>query len=172
MRKTTGMRAWIAAGLLMMTPMVASASQIAYAGPSDREMATPNHLEAQARALFATPARYGEAVRLFVKAADMREVGDPIRVKDLIMASRLTYYRADTERALELMSRAANEALSTGDVLTAAHSFMDGAFLAQEVGHAGVVTELVKKAERLSYSPLIAAADRQEILNRIASSGA
>ena len=79
-------------------------------------------------------------------------------------------FHLDTETgALTAAAGAQGAWLGTGDVLTAAHSFMDSAILAQELGHAGVVTELVKKAERLSYSPLIAKADREDILNRIAS---
>ena len=167
MRKTNGWAAIVTAGVLLASPLAASATQNEYGGPSDRTDASPSELEAKARTLFSSPARYGEAVRLFVEAADQREIGDPQRVKNLSMASRLTYYSGDTSDALDLMQRAANEAMATGDVLAAAHSYMDGAFLAQEIGQVGVAAELMKKAERLSFSPLIAARDRDGIRARI-----
>lgn len=169
MRYSNDWAAWITAGMLLVTPMAATGSQIEGAGPSDRVEVGPTELEAEARALFATPARYTEAVRLFIKAADLREIGDQQRVKNFAMASRLTYYRGDINGALSLMQRAANEALSTGDVLAAAHGFMDSAYLAQEAGEAGVAGEMIKKAERLTYSPLLAQKDKEELRNRISA---
>jgi Flp pilus assembly protein TadD len=168
MRNRNGWAAIITAGVLLAGPMAATGSQIEQGGPSDRVTDDPTALEAQARSLFSTPTRYAEAVRLFVRAADLREIGDPQRVKNLSMASRLTYYRGDTSDALDLMQRAANEAMSTGDVLAAAHGFMDGAYLAQEIGQIGLATQLMKKAEKLSFSPLIAQTDREEIRARVA----
>jgi ATP/maltotriose-dependent transcriptional regulator MalT len=169
MRYTNDWAAWITAGMLLVTPMAATGSQIEGAGPSDRVEANPTELEAEARELFASPTRYDEAVRLFVKAAELRGVGDQQRVKDFVMASRLTYYRGGVAEALSLMQRAANEALSTGDVLAAAHGFMDSAYLAQEAGEAGVATEMIRKAERLTYSPLLAREDREELRSRISA---
>lgn len=168
MRNRRGWAAIITAGVLLAGPVAATGSQIQQGGPSDVARDDPTALEAQARSLFSTPARYSEAVRLFVKAADLREIGDPQRVKNLTMASRLTYYRGDAANALDLMQRAANEAMSTGDVLAAAHGYMDSAYLAQEIGQQGVAAELMKKAEKLSYSPLIAQDDREQIRSRIA----
>jgi len=170
MWQTNEWAAWVTAGMHLVTPMATKASQTETGGPSDRvEKTNPAQLEAQARSLFASPTRYGEAVRLFVEAADQREIGDPLRVKNLVMASRLTYYRGQTHDALHLMQRAANEAISTGDVLAAANSYMDSAFLAQELGHTGVAAEMMKKAERLSYSPLLAQEDRDYIRNRLSN---
>lgn len=169
MRNRQGWAAIITAGLLLAGPVAATGSQIEQGGPTDRVADNPTELEAQARSLFSSPARYDEAVRLFVKAAGLRDIGDPQRVKDLSMASRLAYYRGETGEALDLMRRAADEAMSTGDVLAAAHGFMDSAYLAHEIGQTGVAAELMKKAEKLSYSPLIAQADREEIRARIAS---
>jgi hypothetical protein len=167
MRNTNGWAAFFTAGLLLAGPIAATGTQMEEDGPSDRVTADPTELETQARSLFSSPTRYAEAVRLFVKAAELRDIGDPQRVKNLTMASRLTYYRGDTGDALDLMRRAADEAMSTGDVLAAAHAFMDSAHLAHEIGRTGVASELLKKAEMLSYSPLIAQDDREHIRLRI-----
>jgi hypothetical protein len=172
MKKTSAMAAVLAAGLFGAMAAPGSASQYAEtAVPSASRSKTidPQEFESRAKSLFSNPKRYDEAIKLFLKAADTREVGDPVRVKDVIMASRLAYYREDMARSLSLMQRAADEAAATGDVLTAAHAYMDAAFLARGFTNADVVVALVKKAELLAYSPLISELDKEGILVRIRS---
>ena len=171
MRNTNGWAVLAAAGMLMAGPLAAAGSLIDNGGTSHAVAPNPTEIEERARSLFSSPARYGEAARLLLKAADQREIGDPQRVKNLSMASRLRYYRGDAEEALALMQRAAAEAMSTGDVLTAAWGYIDGAFLAQEIGQVDVAAEMLKKSERLSHSPLIAQSDRDEIRARTALRG-
>jgi len=171
MRKMSAIAAVVAAGLFSASPAVASASQYTEDIPTARSSKSinPDEYEARARSMFSNPKRYDEAIKLFLKAAETRDVGDPIRVQDIIMASRLAYYREDLGRSLSLMQRAADEAAATGDVLTAAHSYMDAAFLAKEAGTVEVVVNLVRKAEMLAWSPLISALDKEGILARIRS---
>jgi len=169
MRKTSALTAIVAAGLFAFGPGLTSASQMALATTDSHNAADPHEFESRAKSLFAYPKRYDEAIKLFLKAADTREVGDPVRVQDLVMASRLAYYRDDHGRSLALMRRAADEASSTGDVITAAHAYMDAAFIARLEGSAETVVQLVKKAELLAYSPLIGDKDRDGILVRIRS---
>ncbi len=169
MRKTIAFATILAAGLISLRPAAGSAKQIAFAGPSDRVTADPTDFESQARSLFPYPKRYDEAARLFLKAADTRELGDPIRTRDISMAARLSFYRGDVERARTLMERAADEAASTGDVMQAAATYLDAAFLARESGDGENVTRLARKAEMLARSPLLADKDRDDILNRIKS---
>jgi hypothetical protein len=169
MRKTSAWTAVVAAGLFALGPGLASASQMALATTDAHNAADPHEFESRAKSLFAFPKRYDEAIKLFLKAADTREVGDPVRVQDMVLASRLAFYRQDRDRSLAYMLRAADEAAATGDVITAAHSYMDAAFIAKQVGNAETVVKLVKKAELLAYSPLIGDKDREGILVRIRS---
>ena len=171
MRNTNGWAVLAAAVMLVAGPLAAAGSLIEDGGTSHAVAPDPTELEERARSLFSSPARYGEAARLLLKAADQREIGDPQRVKNLSMASRLTYYRGDVSEALAIMERAAAEAMSTGDVLAAARGYTDGAFLAHEIGQVKVAEQLLKKAERLSHSPLIAQSDRDEIRARTALGG-
>lgn len=124
-------------------------------------------LERQARGLFSQPGEYGKASKLLLQAAQERELGDPERIRDLHMASRLAFYKGDEGKALELMTRAAEESLSVGDVIAAAHHFADAAFLAKENNRVVEAAELVKKATLLAASPLIAKQDRAAILARV-----
>ena len=168
MRKTM-MWAMVMGVALTAWPGVAMAGQ----GPGNVEErkgeVSPEDLEAQAQRLFETPKKYGEAVKLYVKAADMRSPGDPMRITDLVMASRLSYYAGKETRAAELMERAADEAHAAGDVVRAANAYIDASFLAQAAGNHLKVPELVKKAQLLTSSPLLAASERESILRRIAA---
>jgi hypothetical protein len=79
----------------------------------------------------------------------------------------LSYYRGDEWKALQLMTQAAEEALATGDVVTAAHQFADAAFLAKAAKRPAEAVEFARRSAMLSSSPLIAAKDREAILARI-----
>jgi len=165
MRKSV-ISAAILAGLLTLKAGSGAAVQVAYAAPSLSET-DPAGLEEAARNLFPNPKRYGEAVKLFLKAAELRAPADPMRVSDLVMASRLSFYRGDAEKARALMERAADEALTYGDVVTAAQTYLDAAFLAQEAKDRESVKRLAKRAEQLSNSPLLAADQRANIRRRV-----
>jgi len=169
MRTTNAWMRLLAAGVLLVSPVAVAGSTI-HEDVSESAPVNPATLEARARQMFASPTRYAEAARLFARAAGQRDIGDPLRVEDLVMASRLTYYHGNVRNALDLMQRAASEALSTGDVIIAAHRFMDGAVLAHELGDADVVESMATKAERLSHSPLLTRQDRDEIRGRIRGS--
>jgi hypothetical protein len=160
------MAAVVLAGLMTLAAEAGSATQVAMAGPMVKG-ADPVDLETQARNLFPNPKRYGEAARLLLKAAERRSPGDPARIGDLILSSRLTYYNGDAARARALMERAADEALASGDVINAAHSFMDAAFLAQDAKESESITRLIGKARMLAASPFISQKDREGILGRL-----
>ena len=132
----------------------------------------PVVLESQAQAFFGTPKRYGDAAKLYVRAAEIRVAGDPQRIMDLMMASRMSYYDGSTTRAWEIMERAAEEALAAGDVVNAAHAFVDASFLAKEAGANTRVIELARRAQLLTSSPLLETAQREAILSRIGEPGA
>jgi hypothetical protein len=165
MRKSV-VSAMILAGVLTLRAGAGSASQVAYAGPSLNDP-DPAGLEEEARSLFSNPKKYGEAVKLFLRAAEMRQPGDRVRLNDLVMAARLTFYRGDAEKARMIMERAADEALAYGDVVTAAHTYVDAAFLAQDAKDAVSVVRLTTKAKQLSNSPLLAQQERNNIVSRL-----
>jgi hypothetical protein len=139
-----------------------------YAGPATGEATVrAEELEREARTLFSQPKAYGRAAKLLQKAAAERVPGDPVRVKDLQLASRLVFYRGDEWKALDLMTQAANEALSSGDVISAAHHFADAAFLAKEGKRPAEAKDLAARAAMLAGSPLIDSKAREAILARV-----
>jgi len=169
MRKTSAWTALLVAGLTLV-PALAAASQVAQSGPVLKRGTDPIDLETRARAMFTNPKRYAEAARLYQRAADQRAPGDRVRVEDLTMAARLTFYDGDAAKARILMERAADEALAAGDVINAAHAYVDAAFLAQDARESERVADLLGRARMLAGSPLLAQQERDSILARVARS--
>jgi hypothetical protein len=158
----------MAAGLGIASSARADQMAMEYAGPgSNRATTQAEKLEQRAKDLFSQPERYGRAAKLLQRAAATREIGDPERIRDLQLASRLSYYKGDEGKALVLMRKSAEEALATGDVIVAANRYVDAAFLAKSAGQVDEATEMVKKATLLAGSPLIDVASRSAILTRV-----
>jgi hypothetical protein len=166
MRKTSAWTALVVAGLTL-APAMGAASQVAESGPMVKRGTDPVDLEERARSLFTNPERYDEAARLYARAADLRDAGDRMRVEDLMMAARLTFYDGSAAKARVLMERAADEALAAGDVIIAAHAFVDAAYLARDARENERVAELLNRAKMLAGSPLIAQKERENILSRV-----
>jgi hypothetical protein len=124
-------------------------------------------LEARAEALYSSPRRYRDAARLHEQAARVRGAADPQSAKNLRQAARLYHYAGDVARARSTMERAADAAMQVGDVVTAAASYLDAAFMARDEGLATEVERLVERARLLGNSPLLDAAQRDAILGRI-----
>ncbi|MCI0435757.1 MAG: hypothetical protein L0271_19260 [Gemmatimonadetes bacterium] len=163
----------IVLGAALSVPVVGHAqSGVVYGGRTATDDVDAAVLESRAQSLFPVPKKYGEAAKLYLQAADLRVAGDPQRVADLMMASRLSYYNGRTSRAWEIMKRAAEEALATGDVINAAHAFVDASFLAKEAGAMTEVVALIERAQLLTASPLLDTNDRAAIRARIGDPGA
>ncbi|MGD8278426.1 MAG: hypothetical protein PVH00_10390 [Gemmatimonadota bacterium] len=170
MRTTTKVivAAAVVAGLGAAGPARADQLPATYAGPgSERATTQAEKLESQALDLFSQPDQYCKAAKLLQRAAKERALGDPVRIRDLHLASRLSYYGGREGKALDLMQQSAAESLATGDVIAAANRYVDAAFLAKSTGDAGLALEMVKKATLLAGSPLIDVAARTSILTRV-----
>lgn len=124
-------------------------------------------LRARAVALFPSPPRYAEAARLLVRASNLRAETDTAAVNDLVLAAKLHAYAGQHGAARSTMERAAERALSSGDVLMAAHAYLDAAFIAIEQKDWERVKSLTSRAERLSGSPQLGAGERVSIIHRI-----
>ncbi len=123
------------------------------------------HLEAVA--LYETPERWTEAARLHEQAAGELAPKDARAFAAYDRAARLYFYAGDYADARRNMERAANVAVATGDVVTAAHAYIDAAFITLWEGRSGKEGELTRRAELLSGSDLVGGAERDEILVRI-----
>ena len=123
------------------------------------------HLEAVA--LYEFPERWAEAARLHEQAARKLAHNDAQSFAAYDRAARLYFYAGEYANARRSMERAAGVAIATGDLVTAAHAYIDAAFITLWEGRSGAQGELTRQAERLSASELIGEAERDEILVRI-----
>ncbi|MBI4539078.1 MAG: hypothetical protein HY704_06160 [Gemmatimonadetes bacterium] len=115
--------------------------------------------------------RWGYAASLYRRAAELRQPGDPQAVHDLADAARFYYYVRDLRNAIEAMEQAAERALADGDVVRAAHLFVDAGWLAQRSRNPDRARSFVARARTLSESPLLSSNQRAEILKRIVTDG-
>lgn len=154
------------AGFLGLAFAAPAQAQARYAA-SSRDVVEAERLEAEARALYTSPKQFRKAAQLHERAAELRPAGDLERARDLRQAARLYYYAGEGSAARRTMVAAGDAALEAGDVIAAAETYLDAAFLYREAGQADQRNELVRKAHLLSNSPLLSAQDRSAILSRI-----
>src|SRR5688500_9753526 len=111
---------------------VSAQEQIRARLPSIEVLPNPvaDRLQTEAEALYSQRGRMRKAATLHVKEAAVRSEADARQVDALVRAAQLYYYAGDALRGRELMEKAARSALQRGDVLRAAHAFLDAAFIA------------------------------------------
>jgi hypothetical protein len=114
-----------------------------------------------------TAGRYRDAARLYRRSAEFRAAEDPLGAQCLTKAAALAYASGDRSGARSDMARAAERALARGDIRSAALSYLDAAWIAQEQEKPGQVWEFGHRAEILATSPLLSESDRGVILRRI-----
>ena len=147
------------------------AQQLSYAISSEKPAVSPEILEARAAELYDSPKQYRRAAELHLEAAELREFGDPLRVRNQSYAARLYYYAGDKGKAQTTLETAADDARNAGDIITAADLYLDASYVATERKNAAEVHRLVEKAELLMSSPLVDAGTRDRVLGRIEVNG-
>jgi hypothetical protein len=162
--RTLSVPALLAAILLTPTAGIGQAAP-AHEAP-ESEVARALQLEAESLA-GTDRSSWNEAAALFVEAAEVSGFGSIEAVENLRKASFMRYYLGDKRQALELMEEAANQAVATGQVLLAAHSYIDGAWLAMEMDRTRSAREFGERARLLAASPHLSEMDRVSILGRV-----
>ena len=100
-------------------------------------------------------------------AAELRPAGDPAAVRDLIQAARYSFYSGKRDRALRDFTMAAETALRFGDIVAAAESFLDAAWVAMQVHDGTAALRYADRARELSASPLVRESDRARLMSRL-----
>lgn len=130
---------------------------------------TADQLVARAQALHESPSEWAVAASLYKKSASLRAPGDPKAIEALAMAGRLYTYAGESGRGYKAMEAAAEQALGTGDVLTAAHLFAEAAFIAGNYDHNMRSADLVERVVWLAAAPGLTGDQRSEVLGRLGS---
>jgi hypothetical protein len=154
------------AGVLFATLGLPAAASAQYQLPTLTSTARADSLHEAAAALVAAH-RYGDAARLHRRSAQLRDAEDALGFRCLKDAAALAYASGARSAARSDMVAAAGHALSRGDLREAALAYVDAAWIAQEQKNPRQVWELGHRAEMLADSPLLGAADRAAILQRI-----
>ena len=123
-------------------------------------------LESRAQSLLTEMDEWASAARLYQQAAELRPEGDPKAIEDLLQAAKLTYYTGNEGRAVRALEAAGDRALNEGDVMTAATAFADAAWIAKDEGMGEKALNLVSRAQRLTYSPLLDDSQRRQLQER------
>lgn len=135
--------------------------------PADPDLERARALEAEARGLSDQMKRRARAARLYRQAADLRPAHDPKKVENLRHASRMNFYAGRTDAAIRDAHDASQVALRQGDLVEAAHAYLDAAWLAAREGQAERAEQWVEEARLLSTSPLLAQGQQEEIRTRM-----
>lgn len=129
---------------------------------------SPEELHAAAGLLFPIPNRHAEAAGLLRREADLRQSDDPLGVDALVLCGKLYYYVGELTLSRNALQDAAGRALAMGDVVRAAHAFVDASFIAGKQGRGRAVGELAGRARVLARSPLLTSGQRLAIEERVA----
>jgi hypothetical protein len=154
------------AGVLLVALGLPAAASAQYQLPTITSTAKADSLHDAAVNLVAAH-RWGDAARLHRRSADLRDIEDPLGFRCLKEAAALEYATGDRSAARNDMADAAGQALARGDLREAALAYLDAAWIAQEQKNPRKVWEFGHRAEILADSPLLGAADRAAILQRI-----
>jgi len=136
-----------------------------------REMQRAESHEARAQDQLESRSRWDLAAWNFRRAAGFRPAGDPVAVENLAMAGRLAYYLGDDVQAMGDMEGATAQALSAGDIVSAATLLTDAAWLAARGGRKEDSEIMASRARLLATAPTFTEAGRLEILNRLSAVG-
>jgi tetratricopeptide (TPR) repeat protein len=128
-------------------------------------------LEAQADELCTCLTNCLKIARLYEEAASLRPQGDPQKAVDHELAGMAYHHLGKLRQAQEHTIAAAEAFLAVGDVVNAAHKFINAATVAQERKRHEEAQKLVQRAECLAKSPLLTLAEADRILSRIQPTG-
>jgi hypothetical protein len=135
--------------------------------PGETDVVRARELEARAWSLRDQMNRRGQAGRLLREAAELRPADDPAKVSNLRDASRMSFHAGNFAQAATDAGEAAKAALRQGDVLQAAHAYLDAAWMAVEAGESGRALAFAEEAMILTASPLLDDEDREGIMGRV-----
>ena len=167
MRKGT-----ILGGAVAVTALVAANTAVAqeratYELPAIEVTVLQTDLHQQAIDLYEIPERWGEAADLHREAAENLSSNDAGQFFGYSRAALLYFHAGELAEARRSMEDAAQVAEATGDVLTAAHAYVDAAFIAIAEDYDGKQREFVADARGIASTDVLTEAERESILVRI-----
>jgi hypothetical protein len=166
-RRTLILHAAAAISMGTSLPLAAQTATFASLTESDRtSILAAEKLEAEARDLSAGPG-WASAARLYRNAAELRGAGDFTAADNLRLAGYIGFYEGRLATSVVVLTRAADAFLAGGDVLSAASTLADAAWVAVQAGDGLEAQTLRDRALLLTRSPLLDAANREMLVRRL-----
>jgi len=167
MRKGT-----ILSGAVLVASIAAASTLVAqdrptYELPAIEVTVMQTDLHQQAMDLYEIPERWGEAADLHREAAESLPRNDAGQFFGYSRAALLYFHAGELDDARRSMEDAAEVAEATGDALTAAHAYVDAAFIAIAEDYDGAQREFVADAREIAATEILTEAERQSVLVRI-----
>ena len=156
--KTTMRAAALAATVMMMAPLAASAST------DDTATTRAQELKAQAELLYDQPGQWKTAADLLRRSAALLDASDAGRYETLVTAGRVYGQAGELNKARKTLEEAAQSALERGAVLQAGQAYLEAAHAAARQGSTRRATALREKARTLADSPHLSAQSRRLLL--------
>ncbi|HUF49350.1 MAG TPA: hypothetical protein VMN60_00865 [Longimicrobiales bacterium] len=163
----------VAAAAMVGATMPVSAWQhddvtmVARMAPPRDNLDRARELRQQAEALFSEPRQWRKAARLLEQSAELREASDAEGYICLLYAGRIQAALGDLNGARQNLEKAAQQALTRGSIVEAAHAYIDAAFVAAEAKQAQTAQQLIERATLLTSSPLLSATQKAGLTSRI-----
>ncbi len=161
-----GVVAASAAGFVAAAPAAAQ-DRASYELPAIEVVALQSNLHQVAISLYELPSFWELAADLHKQAADNLPRNDAGQFFGYSRAAVLYFHAGEFDDSRRAMEDAAQVAVATGDVFTAANAYVDAAFVAIAEGFAGKKREFVREARELAESEWLTAEERADILARI-----
>ena len=155
-----------AAVLIAVAPAVAQ-DRPSYELPAIEVSVLQNNLHQVAISLYELPSFWELAGDLHKRAADDLPRNAAGQFFGYSRAAVLYFHAGEFDDARRSMEDAAEVAAATGDLFTAANTYVDAAFVAIAEGYAGKKREFVREAIELADSEWITAEERADIMARI-----
>ncbi|HEX6135756.1 MAG TPA: hypothetical protein VFZ24_17410 [Longimicrobiales bacterium] len=124
-------------------------------------------LRRDAQELFSQPTQWKKAVRMLEESAALRPGSDAEAYDCLMYAGRIRAALGDMRAARTDFEKAAAQALARGDVVEAAHAYIDAAHTAVALKDARGARQLVDSATLLVESPLLPEVERTRLKARL-----
>ncbi len=161
-----GVVAASAAGFVAAAPAAAQ-DRPSFELPAIEVVALQSSLHQVAISLYELPSYWELAGDLHKQAADNLPRNDAGQFFGYSRAAVLYFHAGEFDDSRRAMEDAAQVAVATGDVFTAANAYVDAAFVAIAEGFAGKKREFVREARELAESEWLTAEEKAGILARI-----
>jgi Tfp pilus assembly protein PilF len=164
-RMTMFMTAAAAAAAIAAAPAQAAEESSVLGPQPDRA----EQLREEAAQLYSQPRQWRRAARMLEQSAALRDASDAGAYSCLVMAGRLYAALGDNAAARQRFEDAASQALARGDVLNAAHAYVDAAHASARERQPDAAQSFMDRAALLTGSPLMTAQQVDQIARRIAA---